>query len=99
LDLVDLVVEKRDAILATCARYGASDVRVFGSVVHDDYGPDSDIDFLVKLDRSDLQGFDYFAKICDLQDELEELLGVEVDVVDELGCKVRARVLKEAVAL
>jgi hypothetical protein len=58
--------------------------------------PGSDIDFLVELEpgRSlfDLGGLLY---------DLQELLGVEVDVVTEKGlrARIRGRVLKEAVSL
>ncbi len=37
MDIVDQLVEKRDEILAICARHGASNVRVFGSCARDDY--------------------------------------------------------------
>jgi len=38
---------KREEILRVVKAHGASNVRVFGSVVHGDAGPDSDIDLLV----------------------------------------------------
>lgn len=49
MDLVDLIVEKRDTIKQTCAKYGATAVRVFGSCARDDYDGKSDIDVLVQL--------------------------------------------------
>jgi len=91
-----LLRKNRDKILKTAARYGASNVRVFGSVARGTDDEISDIDFLVKLapDRSlfDLGGLLY---------ELRQILGVEVDVVTEDGLRERIRenVLSEAVEL
>jgi len=91
-----LLKTNRGKILETASRYGASHVRVFGSVARGTADEASDIDFLVKLapDRSllDLGGLLY---------ELHQMLGVEVDVVAEEGLrsKIRASVLAEAVEL
>ena len=88
--------EKREQILAIAEKYGARNVRVFGSVVRGEARPDSDIDFLVELEpgRSlfDLGGLLY---------ELQSLLGVDVDVVTEKGLRprIRERVLSEAIPL
>jgi predicted nucleotidyltransferase len=88
--------EKRDAILSLAARYGARNVRVFGSVARGEADERSDVDFLVEMEpgRSllDLGG---------LLMDLRELLGRKVDIVTERGLKprLRARVLKEAVPL
>jgi predicted nucleotidyltransferase len=40
---------KRQDILQLAARHGATQVRIFGSVARAEAGPDSDVDFLVKL--------------------------------------------------
>lgn len=100
VDLVDLIVEKRDLIKQTCAKYGATAVRIFGSCARDEYDEKSDIDVLIQL-PPDLTGFDYFGALGDLEDELKELLGVDVDLVDERSLKGRAkeRILKDAVSL
>ncbi|MGB3683324.1 MAG: nucleotidyltransferase family protein [Rubrobacteraceae bacterium] len=88
-----LLKEKRTEILRLASRYGASDVRVFGSVARGDDERDSDVDFLVELETGrsllDLGG---------LQMELESLLGCRVDVVTVRGLKarIRERVLQEA---
>lgn len=92
----ELLQEKREEILRLCARYGARNVRVFGSVARGQADVQSDIDFLVEMEpgRSlfDLGGLQY---------ELEQLLGCPVDIVTERGLKVRIRerVLREAVPL
>ena len=93
MTIADLLHENREAIMALAAKYGASDIRVFGSVVRGQAGPESDLDLLVKMadDRSLL---DLSAMTQDLQD----LLGIRVDVVAEDGIYwlLRRRILKEA---
>jgi predicted nucleotidyltransferase len=96
MDSKTLLSVNRIKILETAARYGASHVRVFGSVSRGTADEVSDIDFLVNLapDRSllDLGGLLY---------ELSQMLGVEVDVVTEDGLRSRIResVMAEAVEL
>jgi len=96
MDIKKLLEEKREEVLRICAKYGARNVRVFGSVARGEADDTSDIDLLVELEpgRSllDLGGLQY---------ELERVLGHRVDVVTERGLKerVRLRVLKEAVPL
>lgn len=90
----ELLKARREEIMRIAARYGARNVRVFGSVARGDADEASDIDFLVEMEpgRSlfDLGG---------LQVELEALLGCRVDVVSEKGLKarIRGRVFSEAV--
>lgn len=100
MDLVDLIVEKRDDIKRICAKYGADSVRIFGSCARNDYNEDSDIDILVKMPE-DLSGFKWAGRLGDLEDELNQLLGVTVEVIDEtcLKGRTRERILKEAVSL
>jgi len=88
--------KKREEILRIAAIHGARNVRVFGSVVRGEAGPESDIDFLVEMDpgRSLL---DVGSLLMDLQD----ILGQQVDVVEPEGLHwyIKDRVLKEAVVL
>lgn len=96
MDTPEILREKRTEILRIAERYGARNVRVFGSVARGDSGPESDVDFLVELEPGrnlfDLGGFLY---------EVRELLGRPVDVVTEKGLQdhVRPKVLEEAVPL
>ncbi len=79
-----------------CARYGAHNVHVFGSVVRGEADEQSDIDLMVDFEpgRSLLDH-------AGLWLELQDLLGVKVDVVSSRGIKarIRERVLQEAVSL
>ena len=76
----NLLNTKREEILRLAARYGAYNVRVFGSAARGEAGPDSDVDFLVELEP-DRSLFDLGGLLMDLQ----ELLECEVDVVTEQG--------------
>lgn len=82
--------------MRAAARYGARNVRIFGSVARGEADNDSDLDVLVDLEpgRSlfDLGG---------LLMELQEIFGCRVDVVTEQGLRprIRERVLREAVPL
>jgi predicted nucleotidyltransferase len=94
--LNDLLKSRRDEILEIAAKHGAHNVCVFGSVARGEADSQSDIDLLVEFKRgTTLLGH------AALINELEELLGVKVDVVSERGLRerIRDRVLSEAVAL
>jgi predicted nucleotidyltransferase len=83
----------REAILALCQRYGASQVRVFGSVARDEAHADSDIDLLVNLPT----GYTLL-KLSGLVRSLRELLGypVEVASADHLREEMREEILRDA---
>ena len=94
--LDELLKEKRDEVLRSAAKYGARNIRVFGSLARGEADEKSDIDFLVEMEPGksllDLGGLQY---------ELEALLRCRVDVVTEHGLKRRIRelVLREAVPI
>jgi len=96
MSLDELIKTKREDILRTAAKYGAYNVRVFGSVARGEADEKSDIDLLV-----DMESNRSLLELAGLLIELEELLGHNVDVVTEKGLRdrIRERVLKEAVAL
>ncbi len=88
---------KRSTIESLVLRYGAQDLRVFGSVARGQEGPDSDVDVLVSLP----QGYDLFNQRIPLTDDLAALLQRRVDLIPEheLSVHLRDRVLSEAVRL
>lgn len=49
MDTFDMMFSRRVEIVRVLARYGASNLRVFGSVARREDRPDSDIDCLVQL--------------------------------------------------
>lgn len=69
-----------DAIRAFCERWEITEFAVFGSVLRDDFDPDSDIDVLVTFaEDARWSLFDFIQA----QDELEQLFGRPVDLVDK----------------
>ena len=96
MDPSKMLQDKRDEILRIAAAHGAQNVRVFGSVSRGEAGAKSDVDLLVKLEpgRSLLD-------LIAIKQELEDLLGREVDVLteDAVSAYIREQVLKEAVNL
>jgi predicted nucleotidyltransferase len=91
-----LLKEKREEILSIATKYGAFNVRIFGSVARGEDTADSDVDFLVELEP----GRNLLDRIALMQD-LEDLLGRKVDVATVKGLReyFRDRILNEAVPL
>ncbi|WP_343627524.1 nucleotidyltransferase family protein [Roseateles sp.] len=87
------LASKRDLLRSLVARYRSSNLRVFGSALHGDDRDGSDLDLLV----DPLPGATLF-DLGGLQVELEELLGVRVDLLTpgDLPMKFRGQVLAEA---
>lgn len=83
----------RDAILNATKRFKVANPRVFGSVLHGTDTEESDLDLLVDA----LPGATLF-DLGGFQDEIQELLGVKVDVLTplELPVRFRDKVLSEA---
>ena len=96
MSLRELLKEKREEILSIATKYGAFNVRIFGSVARGDETADSDVDFLVELEP----GRNLLDRIALMQD-LEDLLEREVDVATVKGLReyFRDRILNEAVPL
>lgn len=95
--LLDELRQKKHLIDALAIQFGASRVRVFGSVARREERPDSDVDFLVDLPR----GYDLFTQRIPLTESLENLLHRSVELVPEheLNRHIREQVINEAVEL
>lgn len=90
-----ILIEHREATLELARKHKVHHVRVFGSAVRGEDTPNSDIDLLVDLEPGaslfDLTGFHL---------DLEDLLGVKVDVIAAGGDgPIMEHILQEAVAL
>ncbi|HUF42505.1 MAG TPA: nucleotidyltransferase family protein [Verrucomicrobiae bacterium] len=77
-----------------CRRNHIRRLAFFGSVLRDDFGPESDVDVLVEFEPGHAPGLSFFR----MQDELTELLGRKVDLNTPqfLSRYFRDRVLAEA---
>jgi uncharacterized protein len=88
----------RDAVSAFCRRHHIRRLALFGSVLRDDFRPDSDIDVLVEFQPGHVPGLD-FARI---EREFSDLLkGRRVDMVTPkfLNPRIRDQVLTSAESL
>jgi predicted nucleotidyltransferase len=76
-------LEISDDVLADfCRRWGVTELALFGSVLRDDFRPESDVDVLVTFGPAAHPGlFD----LVDMQDELARILGRKVDLVSRRG--------------
>jgi predicted nucleotidyltransferase len=85
----------RDAVSAFCQRHHIARLALFGSVLRDDFGPDSDVDVLVEFQAGHVPGFNFVS----IEREFSGLLhGRRVDMVTPkfLNARIRDRVLSSA---
>ena len=68
----------RVALTEFCRRWRVRELSVFGSVLRDDFGPDSDVDFLASFEPD--VPWDLWDLVT-MRDELSVLTGREVDLV------------------
>ena len=66
----------REQIAQFCQRHHICKLALFGSILREDFGPNSDIDILVQFEPGHTPGFAFI----DLQDQLTHLLGHTVDL-------------------
>jgi len=84
----------REELEAICRRRAVKRLALFGSVLRDDFRPDSDVDVLVEF-RDDFEG----KQVYKIYDELTELFGGrKVDLVeaDFVNRRIREQILSEA---
>ncbi|MDR1744436.1 MAG: nucleotidyltransferase family protein [Planctomycetota bacterium] len=87
--------QKIDDIMRRYERLGITNLRVFGSVARNRDSEESDIDFLIDAEKVS------FFTLGGLQSELEDLLGVHVDLVpsDMIKGEARDEILTGAIKL
>lgn len=96
MSTLEMLQSKRGAILGLAAQHGARKVRLFGSVARGEASPLSDVDLLVEME----EGRSLLDLVAFWQD-VEELLGCQVDVITDGGVSpyLRDRIYAEAVLL
>ena len=88
-----------DRIAEFCRRWNVSEFALFGSVLRDDFRPDSDVDVLVTFPSVDVTP-SLFEHV-DMQDELIEIFGRPVDLLTRAGVEdsrnpIRTRAILES---
>ena len=72
----------QEEIAEFCRKWNVSEFALFGSVLRDDFRPDSDVDVLVSwAPESRISLFDY----PEMKEELEAIFGRKVDLVSKRG--------------
>ena len=84
----------REKIAEFCGRHHIRRLSLFGSVLRDDFGPDSDVDVLVEFETGHVPGLAFFG----MEAELSQILGRKVDLstLQFLSRYFRDEVLNEA---
>jgi predicted nucleotidyltransferase len=90
----EFIAENREVILEIAGRHGAHDIRIFGSVARGEADENSDLDLVVRFDAARTL-LDHAGLIGDLED----LLGVKVDVIDADGMRPRFRAVVDREAM
>jgi predicted nucleotidyltransferase len=96
VDIHTQLKNRREEILLLAKMRGASNLKVFGSVIRGEANENSDIDFLVDFE----DGRSLF-DVIGLKQDLEEMLDRSVDIVTEesLHWYIKDRVQNEAILL
>ena len=83
----------RDKIASFCKKHHIRKLSIFGSVLRDDFGPNSDIDILVEFEPGKTPGFFH---LFDMEEELSAILGgrkVDIRTPEDLSHYFREEVL------
>ena len=95
--LLDQLRQMNVLLNGTAEQFGASRLRVFGSVARGEETAQSDVDFLVEFP----QGYDLITQRMPLTQKLADILNRKVELIPEheLNAHVRQKILAEAVPL
>lgn len=75
---MDLPIQiDKDATAAFCRKHHITKLALYGSVLTDRFGPDSDVDVLVEFDPERIPGL---IALCGMERELSGLLGRKADM-------------------
>ena len=80
-----------DRIAGFCRRWQITDLALFGSVLRDDFGPDSDVDVLAGFGEG---GRHTLFDLDDMELELKEIFGRKVDLVSRRGLEASRNYLR-----
>ena len=74
------IMVPKDLIAAFCKKWKITELALFGSVLREDFRPDSDVDVLVKFSPDSDWGVEH---LLDMKEELETLFGRTVDLIEK----------------
>jgi uncharacterized protein len=93
---IDHLSTDRRALADFCRRHHIQRLSLFGSVLRDDFGPESDVDVLVDYEPGHAPGWE----VVDIEDELGQLFGGrKIDLVNRkyLNARLKDRILADEV--
>ena len=95
--LLDELLHLKPQFQTLMTRYGATRLRVFGSVARGEENEESVVDFLVELPR----GYDLFSQRLPLVSGLQDIVKQKIDLIPEHEHNehLRDQILKEAISL
>ena len=70
---------RKDQLTAFCKRWQVTELALFGSVLRDDFGPESDMDVLVEFEEGARHTL---LDIAQMENELSRMLGREVHLIE-----------------
>jgi predicted nucleotidyltransferase len=86
----------RNEVEKFCLWWQIKELSLFGSVLRDDFRPDSDVDVLVRFDPEARRTLFDLAR---MQDELQQILGRNVDLVSRRGIEMSRNYLRRSAIL
>ena len=86
----------KDRIAEFCRRNHIRTLAFFGSVLRDDFRPDSDVDVLIEFEPGQEPGL---MEMVGMQDELSEILGRKVDMVERKAVEKSANYIRRRYVL
>lgn len=86
----------QDKMTAFCQRWQIQELALFGSVLRDDFRPDSDVDILVSFDPAARHTL---FNMVHMQDELQRLLNRKVDLVSRRGIEMSRNYIRKKAIL
>lgn len=78
------IVPDRERLIAFCQRWRVAELAFFGSVLRDDFRPDSDVDVLVSFAPEARWSL---LDLVEIQEQLQEIFGREVDLVERAALR------------
>lgn len=75
--MIGFKIPAKEKIADFCKSHHIRKLSIFGSVLRDDFGPESDIDVLIEFEPESIPGF---FRLVEMEEELSELFGRKVDI-------------------
>ena len=85
-----------DTISAFCKRWHVTELALFGSVLRDDFGPESDVDVLVRFEP---RARHTLLDMARMQADLDRILGREVDLIERTAVEQSRNYIRRAAIL